>query len=262
MVYAVNVFEPRVGARISTVFIDACTRDESVSRISHWGRERASKYVCYSNVHAVVTAAADEETADAINDADLALPDGAPIAWTLRRKGFSGQARLSGPDMMIALCAEAERADIGVFLFGSTDETLSALREKLIERFPHLRIADSYSPPFRPPSAKEDAAIVERINLSGAGLVFVGLGCPKQEIWMHAHRGRISAVMLGVGAAFDFHAGLVRRAPLWMRQCGLEWLHRLIAEPRRLWKRYVVTNSRFILWTAKDLFLGTPSKKI
>jgi N-acetylglucosaminyldiphosphoundecaprenol N-acetyl-beta-D-mannosaminyltransferase len=146
-----------------------------------------------------------------------------------------------------------------VFFYGSTDATLARLRTSLAKQFPLLRIGGAYSPPFRPLSAAEDQAEVDMINRSGAHVVFVGLGCPKQEKWMAAHRGRLHAVMIGVGAAFDYHSGLIRRAPLWWQRNGLEWLYRLGSEPRRLMKRYLVTNTLFIIGVSRQL-LGLGKK--
>jgi N-acetylglucosaminyldiphosphoundecaprenol N-acetyl-beta-D-mannosaminyltransferase len=153
---------------------------------------------------------------------------------------------------MWALCERAAKENISVYCYGSTEETLRLLRGQLAAAFPTLEIT-SESPPFRALPTNEDDLAVERINSSGAGIVFVGLGCPKQECWMAEHRGRINAVMIGVGAAFDFHAGTIKRAPKWMQNAGLEWLHRLASEPRRLWKRYLVTNTLFIIGAAKQL---------
>ena len=150
-------------------------------------------------------------------------------------------------------CQQAASTGTSVFLLGSTEATLHALEQRLKAAFPQLRIAGLLSPPFRALTPAEDADLVERVNASGAGVVFVSLGCPKQERWMAEHRGRIHAVMLGVGAAFDFHSGLVRRAPAWMRNAGLEWLHRLASEPGRLWKRYLSTNSAFIAGAIRQL---------
>jgi N-acetylglucosaminyldiphosphoundecaprenol N-acetyl-beta-D-mannosaminyltransferase len=156
---------------------------------------------------------------------------------------------------MWALCERAEGERLPVVCYGSTDATLALLDARLRAAFPTLKVVME-SPPFRALTAEEDTAAVERINTSGAGIVFVGLGCPKQERWMAEHRGRVNAVMIGVGAAFDFHAGTVQRAPAWMRDNGLEWLHRLASEPRRLWKRYLVTNTLFILGAARQLMGG------
>lgn len=183
----------------------------------------------------------------------MALPDGAPVAWTMRRRGYRGQRRISGPDLMLQLCAASSDTGVGVFLFGSTPHTLEVLQLQLCRVYPNLRIAGALSPKFGAWDADTAARYVEKINASGAGIVFVGLGCPRQEIWMASVRNRVNAVMLGVGAAFDFHAGTIQRAPEWMQRSGLEWLHRLVSEPRRLWKRYLVTNTLFIMHTLRDL---------
>lgn len=183
----------------------------------------------------------------------MATADGAPVAWMLRRLGFTGQPRVSGPDLMWMLCERCAALSMPVYFYGSTPATLDALALRLGQAFQGLRVVGMDSPPFRALSEAEDAQMAERINQSGAAIVFVSLGCPKQEAWMAAHRGRVNAVMIGVGAAFDFHAGMVTRAPLWMRENGLEWLHRLLSEPRRLWRRYFVTNSLFILGAMRQL---------
>jgi N-acetylglucosaminyldiphosphoundecaprenol N-acetyl-beta-D-mannosaminyltransferase len=229
-------------------FIDALTWDDALDAIARWAVAREPRHVCICNVHVLVTAVDDPALAKAVEDADMATPDGMPVAWLMRRTGHPGQERINGPDLMWKLCGAAERQGLPVFFYGSTDATLDRLAAALGRAFPALRIAGAYSPPFRPLSAEEDEAAVRRINASGAAIVFVGLGCPKQEIWMAAHKGSIRAVMLGVGAAFDFHAGVAKRAPAWMREGGLEWLHRLASEPRRLWRRYLATNTRFLVY--------------
>ena len=221
----------------------------AVQRMATWAQHRESRVVCICNVHSVVTAAQDPAFMRAIESADLATPDGAPVAWMLRRQGVATQTRVSGPDLMLDYCAHAAARGEAIFLYGSTEATLKALQQQLQTRWPALRIAGALSPPFRPPSEAEDEADVQAINASGARTVWVSLGCPKQELWMAAHRGRIQAVMVGVGAAFDFHAGTVPRAPAWMRRNGLEWLHRLASEPRRLGRRYLVSNTVF-MWRA------------
>lgn len=229
---------------------------ETLTVLSGWAAQQQSRYVCISNVHMVVTAREDPELAQAMRLADMATPDGAPIAWMLRRLGFANQPRISGTELMRAYLAQASGRGESVFLFGSTEETLARLQQKLLAEFPALVIAGAVSPPFRPLTDKEDAAIVAQINASGAATVWVSLGCPKQEKWMLAHRGKVAAVMLGVGAAFDFIAGTKPRAPVWMQSLGLEWLHRLASEPGRLGKRYLVTNSRFVLAAARQLLSG------
>ncbi|WP_334107025.1 WecB/TagA/CpsF family glycosyltransferase [Methylobacillus sp.] len=236
--------------------IDVLAWDQAVSRISQWAQQHQSAYVCICNVHSVVSATQEPAFAAIINQADMATPDGAPVAWMMRRKGQIVQERINGPDLMWKYCAHAQATGESIFLFGGMQSTLDILQIKLKATFPALKVAGAYSPPFRPLSEEEDADIVQRINVSGAGTVWVSLGCPKQERWMTEHRGRINAVMIGVGAAFDYHAGTITRAPLWMQQRGLEWLHRLCSEPRRLWRRYFVTNTLFIVLAAKSLLLG------
>ena len=233
--------------------IDCIDAPDAIQRISTWAAARESRVVFICNAHSVVTAQQDAAFRAALAQADLATPDGWPVAWMLRRLGARGQARLSGPDLMLDYCEQAAGSGESIFLLGSTPQTLQALQGNLLQRWPALRIAGAMSPPFRHLSTAEDEAIVQRINASGAGTVWVSLGCPKQELWMADHRGRVQAVMLGVGAAFDFHAGTVARAPTWMRKNGLEWLHRLASEPKRLWKRYLYTNSAFVLGAARQL---------
>jgi N-acetylglucosaminyldiphosphoundecaprenol N-acetyl-beta-D-mannosaminyltransferase len=238
---------PRSGEAVLEAFIDAVTWDEAIRQIVQWGAARESRYVCICNVHSVVTTTSDVEFKIAVNNADMATPDGYPIAWALRRLGHPSQERINGPDLMMKYLAEAEHHGQSVFFYGATDLTLTRLRVALHDRFPELRISGMHAPPFRPLSLEEDEATVSRINESGASVVFVGLGCPKQEKWMAEHRGRIHAVMIGVGAAFDYHAGVVKRAPIWWQRNGLEWLYRLGCEPRRLFKRYMVTNTLFVV---------------
>ena len=225
--------------------------------LSNWAAKHQSRYVCISNVHMVVTAREDGELAEAMRQSDMATPDGAPIAWMLRRLGFANQPRISGTELMRAYLAQAASRGESIFLLGSTEETLTELQQKLLVEYPALLVAGAVSPPFRPLSDEEDAAMVARINASGAGTVWLSLGCPKQEKWMLEHRGKINAVTLGVGAAFDFIAGTKPRAPGWMQAIGLEWLHRLVSEPGRLWKRYLVTNGLFVLGAARQLLFGT-----
>lgn len=241
------------GARILDCYIDACSWQTTLQTIQRWSAMRESCYVCICNVHSVITAQHDIAFGQALEGADMSTPDGMPVTWMLRQMGFPEQQRINGPDLMWRYCALAEQRGEPVFFYGNTKQTLAALAQKLRLAFPRLRIAGMISPPFRPLTAAEDDDIVVRINASGARVVFVSLGCPKQELWMAAHRGRIDAVMIGVGAAFDYHAGTIKRAPLWMQQRGLEWLYRLCAEPRRLWKRYLVTNSLFIAGAVRQL---------
>jgi N-acetylglucosaminyldiphosphoundecaprenol N-acetyl-beta-D-mannosaminyltransferase len=233
--------------------IDVLGWDEAIERLGAWSREHSSRVVCICNAHSLVTARQDPAFAQVLREAEMCTPDGAPVAWMLRRLGHAGQARINGPDLMGRYCAWAAGRGESIYLYGGSEETLALLQQRLHAAFPALRVAGAYSPPFRALSEAEDAAAVAAINASGAGTVWVSLGCPKQELWMQAHRGRVRAVMLGVGAAFDYHAGTIRRAPPWAQRAGLEWLHRLLSEPRRLWRRYLVTNTLFVLAAARQL---------
>lgn len=247
---------PRDGKPVLEAFIDALSWEAAIRQIVTWAAARESRYVCICNVHSVVTTTRDVEFKIAVNNADMSTPDGAPIAWALRRLGHAGQERINGPDLMMRYLAEAERRDQVVFFYGSTESTLARLRLSLARQFPLLRVGGTFSPPFRPLTREEDDKVVDMINASGANVVFVGLGCPKQEKWMADHRGRVRAVMIGVGAAFDYHSGVVRRAPLWWQQHGLEWLYRLGSEPRRLFKRYMVTNALFVVGFLRQVVVG------
>lgn len=247
----------RRGAHVLDTHIDAINWEDVLSRIVSWGSQHQSRYVTLCNVHSVVTASQDMAFNHVITQADMALPDGAPVAWALRREGFPQQQRINGPDLMWRYLAVAEKIGQSVFFYGSTDETLAKLQARIQKEFPKLNVAGMVSPPYRELSAEEDQAYVDQINQSGANVLFVGLGCPKQEAWMAAHRGRIQAVMLGVGAAFDYHAGTIQRAPVWMQKIGMEWLYRLASEPRRLIGRYTTTNSIFMYRMLKNALLGS-----
>jgi len=237
----------RKAASILGSHIDALSWEDAINTIHGWAQNYESKYVAICNVHSIVTALQDKSHNKVLNAADMATCDGMPITWTLRKLGYPTQQRINGPDLMWKYCEKAEITGQKVFFYGSTDEVLVLLKERLLLAFPALKIAELYSPPFRELTVAEDAEIVDRLNASGANVIFIGLGCPRQEHWMHLHRGKVNAVMIGVGAAFNYHAGTTKRAPLWMQNAGLEWLHRLASDPKRLWKRYFVTNSIFIV---------------
>jgi N-acetylglucosaminyldiphosphoundecaprenol N-acetyl-beta-D-mannosaminyltransferase len=209
----------------------------------------ARGYVTAAAVNLVMSAREDPETDAALQAATLAVPDGQPLVWALRALGHRRATRLYGPDLMAAFCARAAQRGIPIYLYGGrTPEALALLEQRLRERFPELPIAGSYSPPFRALSPQEEIEIAARIDASGAAVVWVGTGQPKQEKWMLRMRPRLAAPLLvGVGAAFDFHAGLVSQAPPWMQRAGLEWAYRLSREPRRLWRRYARYNPRFVV---------------
>lgn len=227
--------------------IDTLNWQETIATISDWADKNSSKYVCICNVHSIITATQDKNFSEAISQADMATPDGAPIAWLIRKIGNPHQQRINGPDLMLRYCEVAARKNEPIYLYGNTHETLETLKNKLIQLIPNLKIAGAHSPPFRNLTIEEKNEIADKINTSGARTVWVSLGCPKQEFWMVSQKNKIQAVMIGVGAAFDYHAGTINRAPLWMQNLGLEWLHRLASEPRRLWKRYLTTNTQFII---------------
>ena len=222
---------------------------EEIIRLAH---DRRSAYVCVANVHMTMEAHGDPVFAGIVNGADLVTPDGMPLVKALKLLYGMGQERVAGMDLLPDLLAAAEKEGLSVFLHGSTDEILQAMVRRIAGDFPRLRIAGTCSPPFRHLTAAEEEAAAARINDTGAHLVLVALGCPKQEQWMARNRGRINGVMLGLGGAFPVFAGMQKRAPAWMQRWSLEWLYRLGQEPRRLFRRYLVTNSLFMLLLARE----------
>lgn len=211
-----------------------------------WARASESRTVCAANVHMVMEAHDHPAYATVVNGADLVLPDGMPLVWGLRLLGQRGAARACGPDLTLEVCRRAAREGLSVGFYGATEPVLAALATRLSAQCPGLRITYAFAPPFRPLDEAEQSAIREAIRASGARILFVGLGCPKQEAWMARERAHLPAVLLGVGAAFDFHAGTLPRAPRWMQRTGLEWTYRLAQEPRRLWKRNAKHNPRYL----------------
>jgi len=236
--------------------IDATSYEHAAAFICRRAHEGTPGYVCVSTVHMVMEAVDDAAYRGVVNRAALVTPDGMPLVWGLRRLGVAGATRVYGPTLTPLLCACAAREGLPIALYGGAPEVLPALCDTLQERFPGLEIVYAESPPFRPPSPEEDALTCERIRASGARIILVGLGCPKQERWMAAHEGVFEATMVGVGAAFDFLAGQKRQAPAWIQNAGLEWLFRLGTEPRRLWKRYLKHNPRFVVRFALQLARG------
>jgi len=232
--------------------IDAISWDAIIGRIRKWAEQRESRYICLCNVHSVVTGYLDRSFRRVICNADTAAPDGMPVAWVMRKRGVLGQERIDGPGLMWRYAEQAALDGTPVFLYGAKPATLYRLMRRFREAFPGLQVAGHYSPPFRALTQTEEDAVVAMIEESGAAVVFVGLGCPRQEKWMAKISPRIPAVLIGLGAAFDYHAGVIKRAPRWMQTKGLEWLYRLAAEPRRLWRRYLVTNSLFIYHVLRE----------
>lgn len=208
---------------------------------------KQSSYIVAANVHVVMTVCWQKHYRQILKKATLVTPDGKPLVMGMRWLGAKYQQRVYGPDLMLAWCDRASTTNLPIYLYGSTPKTLKRLSTNLKERFPTLQIAGTHSPPFRPLTPAEEAADIARIHQSGAAVVFIGLGCPKQEEWMYRQLGKLNAVMVGVGAAFQFHSGEVTQAPRWMMKYSLEWLFRLYQEPRRLWSRYLFTNTAFAL---------------
>lgn len=211
-----------------------------------WASKRMSKAVCVANVHMLMEAYANPSFASVLLEADLVTPDGMPLVWLMNLLGRSRQDRVAGVDILLGLCEQTSAQNVSVFFLGSKPEILQEVKAKLTRQFPGLKIAGMEPLPFRPMTPEEDAAIVQRINQSGAGIVLVSLGCPKQELWINQHKGRVQAVMVGLGGAFPVYAGIHKRAPGWIRKSGFEWLYRLLQEPGRLWKRYFTTIPPFV----------------
>lgn len=226
--------------------VDATTYGEVSRQVLSWARAGAGRAVCCATVHMVMEAFDHPGFRRQVNSADVVTSDGMPLVWALRGLGAAGASRVYGPDLMRLLLAEAEREGLRVGFLGGAPETLRRLVAKTGLRHPQLAIAFAESPPFGELTPEEDAATVARIQAAGVQLLFVGLGCPKQERWVAEHRERLSCVGLAVGAAFDFLAETKPQAPGWMQANGLEWLFRLASEPGRLWRRYLTANPRFV----------------
>jgi exopolysaccharide biosynthesis WecB/TagA/CpsF family protein len=229
------------------VQVSATTYEEVCDAIVSAVRAEQPAVVSFHAVHAIVTSSCDQDLLRKVNDFDLIAPDGQPVRWALNSLYDVGLPdRVCGPELMLRLCDRAALEGIPIYLYGSSPEVIEALSRNLTERFDGLIIAGAESPPFRKLTAEEDEEMVRRINESGAGIAFIGLGCPKQDHFAADHRDRIRGVQVCVGAAFDFHAGVKKPAPVWMQRRGLEWVYRLVQEPRRLWRRYLVTNTLFV----------------
>jgi N-acetylglucosaminyldiphosphoundecaprenol N-acetyl-beta-D-mannosaminyltransferase len=233
--------------------VTAVPFDQQIALILKWGRRRLSKFVCVANVHMLTEASWDPGLGKVLHNADLVTPDGMPLVWMVRLLGQYAQDRVAGMDIMQAVCAVAPEQGVSVFFLGSEPAILELMRARLDQEFPNLAIAGMMSLPFRPLTPAEDQAVVQTLNQSGAGIVFVSLGCPKQEFWMAQHQSRVQAVMVGIGGVFPLYAGIHKRAPDFIREAGLEWLYRLVQEPRRLWKRYTTTIPPFIWLALKQL---------
>jgi N-acetylglucosaminyldiphosphoundecaprenol N-acetyl-beta-D-mannosaminyltransferase len=239
--------------RILGMRVDATSYPHAARTILNWARQGESRYVCVATVNNVIEAYDDPEYRALMEDGDLVTPDGMPLVWGLRLLGVPTATRVYGPDLTPVVCQLAAEQGIPVGFYGGDQEVLDELTARLGRRFPGLEVAYRASPPFRPLTPDEERHTVEELGRSGARILFVGLGTPKQERWMAAHKDEVRAVMVGVGAAFDFLAGRKRQAPRLLQRLGLEWLHRLVHEPRRLWRRYLHRNPRFVALFAAQL---------
>jgi N-acetylglucosaminyldiphosphoundecaprenol N-acetyl-beta-D-mannosaminyltransferase len=219
-----------------------------VAQMEMWiaGRER-THYICVANVHVIMEGRQDPSFGEVLQSADLCIPDGMPLVWIGRRRGHALYKRVCGPDLLIDFCRTTKDAGYTHFFLGGRPSVAHKLVNELQRRFPGVRVAGICSPPFRKLTQREDDEITEQINRAAPDVLWVGLGCPKQERWMREHRDNLRIpVVIGVGQAFDIHSGETPQAPLWMRENGLEWLFRLCREPRRLWRRYLIHNTKFI----------------
>lgn len=237
-----------LGIQVAVTSLRAAT--ETVVELSEKG---SGSYVCAANVHMCMEAYRDPFFMSVVNGADLVVPDGKPLFWWMRSFGVVEAEQIRGPDLFIEVCERASEQNIPVGFYGGSSQTLELLQAYLKKRWPSLVISYAVSPPYRELTNKEQAEYTRAIKNSGTRILFVGLGCPKQERWMSDNRDRAQSVMIGVGAAFDFYAGTKKAAPTWMRSVGLEWSYRLLSEPKRLWRRYLTTNPHFMYLFAKSL---------
>ncbi len=257
---------PSESTEIFGTNVCATSHLEVLQAIASWIEEPRSRYVCFCNVHMIMEGRDDPSYQRVVNNADLVTPDGMPVVWYLRKHGHPDQERVTGPDLMVNLLLKANEEGWRIGLLGGEPETLEMLRVKFANQYPNLDLAYSHSPPFREPTEREDAEVCNEIRKAGVEVLFVGLGCPKQERWMADHSSELSCVMLGVGAAFQFNSGQVKKAPDWIQRSGMEWFFRLCMEPRRLWKRYAKHNPRFIWLLCREMLtpraLARPSVSV
>ena len=246
--------DPERSRLVAGMRVDGTSYDEACDIVVDWAGRKGPRYVCVCSVHMVIEGDQNPDFRSIVNQADLVTPDGVPLVWSLRALGVNGAQRVYGPELTPRLCARAAREGIPVGFYGGTEDVMAEMLIELERRAPGLNVAYSWCPPFRELTEEEDAEVVRAIRDSGARIVFVGIGCPRQERWMHGHRDDVDAVMLGVGAAFDFLAGRKRQAPRILQDLGLEWFFRLVTEPRRLWRRYLLQTPRFLPMIGRQLW--------
>lgn len=234
--------------------VNIITCKDAIQKVFEWSERRESRYICLANAHMIMEAYDSESFWKVLNSADLTTPDGMSIVWSFRILGIVTQKQICGRDLTLSICEEAAKRKISVGFYGSSQEVLEALVINLKQRYPALNIGYIYSPPFRPFCSEEETAIMRDIKTSGIQILFVGLGCPKQEYWMAKHKQHFPGVMIGIGAAFDFLSGFKPCPPHWMQNMGLEWLFRLCLEPRRLWYRNLWHSPRLVILFALQVF--------
>jgi N-acetylglucosaminyldiphosphoundecaprenol N-acetyl-beta-D-mannosaminyltransferase len=240
---------PRVN--ILGVGISAINLGQAVGEIERWIVDREARYANVCTVHTVMECQKSVRLRRIVNESGLSTPDGMPLVWLSRLRGHRQAGRVYGPDLMLAVCERSQATGYRHFFYGGAPGLADLLARRLQSRYPGLVVAGTYSPPYRPADTDEDGAVLDAINDAAADVVWVGLGTPKQDYWISRHRARLSApALIAVGAAFDFHAGVLRQAPRWMQRSGLEWLFRLVQEPRRLAFRYLVYNPLFVFLVA------------
>jgi N-acetylglucosaminyldiphosphoundecaprenol N-acetyl-beta-D-mannosaminyltransferase len=243
-VYHINILK---------MIVSLTSYQDAAKRIIAASYEDRGRYVCVSNVHMCMETFDNPDFCKIVNEADLVVPDGKPLVWAQRLLGEKTASQVRGSDLLLSVCKEAEKAKIPIGLYGGTEKSLNEFIKYLNNSYPLLKIPFFISPPFREPTQEEDEHNIKAINASGIKILFVGIGCPKQEKWMANHKEKLNCVMIGVGAAFDFFSGQKKHAPRWMQRAGLEWLFRLASDPKRLWKRYFKHNPRFVFYFLKQL---------
>ncbi|HEY0658249.1 MAG TPA: WecB/TagA/CpsF family glycosyltransferase [Pyrinomonadaceae bacterium] len=250
-----NLVEKSNRIRVVTLLPDVVSHESVLEKIAELVKKGKGGYVCFATVHMVMEGYDNPDYAGKVNAADLIVTDGMPLVWMQKIQGVKTASRVRGSDLMVSLCRYAEKNNLSVGFYGGRKEAIDAVAKRAAKELPNLKIVYAFSPPFRSLNAEEDEIITAEINAAAPDILFTGLGCPKQENWMWAHKSKLKTVMLGVGAAFDFYAGNLKQSPEWMGKSGLEWLFRLTQEPKRLWRRYLILNPRF-MWLATLQLLG------
>jgi N-acetylglucosaminyldiphosphoundecaprenol N-acetyl-beta-D-mannosaminyltransferase len=245
-------------ARVVGLWVNVVELDALIRQLRELRERDRGGYVCFSTVHMVMESHDRPDFGQRVNGADIVIPDGMPLVWMQRLQGRKDATRVRANDLMMHLMQYAADNDLKVGFYGGRPEVIEAIKNRAASELPNLNIVYAYSPPFRPLSEVEDQQIINNINQANPDFLFMGLGCPKQETWMSDHRDRLKAIMLGVGASFDFYAGNVKESPEWLGKLGLEWLYRLAQEPKRLWRRYLILNPRFMWLAAKQLLKSEP----